>query len=149
MSLLESFFQPLIAWIEANRVLVWSLAVGSAVMFVGALLLIPWLVLRIPPDYFSAPGRYRSALLGDNLVAVIVFKMIRNILAVILVAIGILLLVLPGQGVLTILLGVVMADFPGKHRLMNWLVSRGGVLRSLNWWRRRAGKPPIEPPPRG
>ena len=51
------------------------------------------------------------------------------------------LLLLPGQGILTIAMGLVTADFPGKRRIERWLVARPGILKSLNWVRARAGRP--------
>ena len=119
------------------------LAIVSGVFFLVSLLLIPWLIIRIPPDYFSEPGRYRSAFFGNNPLAVIALKMIRNTIAVFFVALGILLLVLPGQGLLTIFLGVFIGDFPGKHRLVNWIVAKKSVMTTINWLREKAGKDPV------
>jgi len=56
---------------------------------------------------------------------------------------GIAMLVLPGQGILAILGGIELMDFPGKYRLERWIVSRPAVLRSVNWLRRRMGRPPL------
>jgi len=53
------------------------------------------------------------------------------------------MLVLPGQGVMTVLIGVALLDFPGKHRLQRWIVGRRGVLDALNWIRRKRGRPPF------
>ena len=52
--------------------------------------------------------------------------------------------VLPGQGLLTILIGISLVNFPGKYRLERYLVSRRWAQRSLNWVRKRGGKPPFE-----
>lgn len=139
-----NLFSSVFAWIGDHEALVLWLAIFSAGIFLLSLLLIPFLIIRIPSDYFSSPGRYRSALFGNHPLALIILKMMRNSLGVFLVAVGVLLLFLPGQGLLMILLGVVIADFPGKHRLVNWLVSRQGVLRSINWLRFKAGKPPVK-----
>jgi hypothetical protein len=67
----------------------------------------------------------------------------KNLLGYILIAAGIVMLVLPGQGTLTILIGILLVDFPGKYRLERWVVGRGPVLQSINWFRRRAGRPPL------
>jgi hypothetical protein len=53
---------------------------------------------------------------------------------------GVAMLVLPGQGVLTIITGLLLLDFPGKYRFERWLVRRGPVLRGVNWLRDRAGR---------
>src|SRR4051812_30124363 len=51
------------------------------------------------------------------------------------------MLVLPGQGVLTIIAGMMLLDFPGRQRLERWLVQRPAVLRSINWRRKRNNRP--------
>jgi hypothetical protein len=67
----------------------------------------------------------------------------KNLLGYLLIAAGIAMLVLPGQGVLTILLGFILVDLPGKYRFERWLVTRPLVLRSINRLRRRAGRDPL------
>lgn len=56
---------------------------------------------------------------------------------------GLLMLVLPGPGVITLLTGIMPLEFPGKHALERWIVARGPVLKTLNWMRRRAGREPL------
>lgn len=56
------------------------------------------------------------------------------------------MLVTPGQGVLMIIAGLVLLEFPGKFRLERWLVTRRHVWRSINWLRRRAGRPELQKP---
>ena len=60
-----------------------------------------------------------------------------------LFAAGIAMLVLPGQGILTMLLGFILVDLPGKYRFERWLVTRPLALRSINLLRRRAGHDPL------
>jgi hypothetical protein len=67
----------------------------------------------------------------------------KNLLGYILIVAGILMLVLPGQGTWTIVVGIMLLNFPGKYKLERWIVSRGPVLRSINWVRRRAGRDPL------
>ena len=66
----------------------------------------------------------------------------KNLLGVLLVALGIVLSVpgVPGQGMLTILLGIMMLDFPGKLRFEHWLVSRPKILQTINKLRHRFSK---------
>ncbi len=44
----------MIDWIWTNETLLWCLGVGSVITFVGSLLLVPWLLVRIPTDYFGS-----------------------------------------------------------------------------------------------
>jgi len=74
-------------------------------------------------------------------------KFVKNIIGVLLILAGIAMLVLPGQGVLTILIGLGITDFPGKYKLERKLVSNQAVFKSLNWMRKRAGVEPFVYPP--
>jgi hypothetical protein len=67
----------------------------------------------------------------------------KNVLGYIFVVAGIFMLVLPGQGVLTILVGIMFLNFRRKYELERWIVSRRPVLRSINWVRRHAGRDPL------
>jgi hypothetical protein len=131
-----------------------ALALGSAVMFGLSLIGVPWFVARLPADYFS--GRKRRALgmgarriRGTRLLLVI----LKNLVGGFLLFVGVLMLFLPGQGLLTIVAALALLDFPGKHRLQRRLVAWPPVLNALNALRRRADRPPLvvdapSPPPK-
>ena len=120
-----------------------AIIIASIVMFIGALILVPVVAVRLPADYFAHRRRERRRMEGYPQVVRIALIVMANLLGYVFILAGIAMLVLPGQGVLTILIGVMLADFPGKFRLERWIVTRGPVLKSLNWLRRRAGKPPL------
>lgn len=129
----------ILAWIERHNALLLWMAGLSAVMFVASVVAVPWMLVRIPPRYFMTrrhahPWRDRHPLVRAALFAA------KNTLGATLVAVGILLLVLPGQGILTILAGLVLLDLPGKHRVLLWTISRPAVLNSINWIREKAGR---------
>ena len=67
----------------------------------------------------------------------------KNVFGLVFVLMGLAMLVLPGQGILTIVIGLVLIDFPGKYKLERWIVSRRAVLNSINWLRQRADRGPI------
>jgi hypothetical protein len=71
------------------------------------------------------------------------WRVARNLLGVVLVLLGVLMLVLPGQGILTLLVGVLLVDFPGKHKLVQRLLSRPKVLGIVNKLRTHRGSPPL------
>lgn len=124
-----------------SKLLAW-LAAASVVGFVGSLIGIPWVLVRLPADYFDTrvPRHWmkdRHPLLRT---AGLVLK---NIIGIVFLLAGIAMLVLPGQGVLTILIGVSLIDFPGKHRLEAKLVSQRLVLNAINSVRERFGRPPL------
>ena len=68
---------------------------------------------------------------------------LKNLAGVVFVLLGIAMLVLPGQGLLTILIGIIFLNFPGKYRFERWLIQRGPVHRTVDWLRRRAGRKPL------
>ena len=112
------------------------------VMAVASTFAIPWLIVRMPADYFTAP---RKPDIDRGLFATLLW-LLRNALAVLLVLAGMLMLVLPGQGLLTILIGIGISTFPGKYRLERAIMRRSAVFRSANWIRRRANRAPLDYP---
>jgi hypothetical protein len=75
----------------------------------------------------------------------VILCVIRNLFGYLLILLGIALSLpgVPGQGLLTILMGVLLIDFPGKHRAERWLLMRRGVLTTVNKVRARFNRPPI------
>ena len=116
----------------------WSVLI-SAITFVGTLLIVPVLVCRIPVDYFSHTRREPTAWVEHHPVIRMALLLVRNLLGYVVILMGIAMLVLPGQGLLTIILGLMLINFPGKYRLERWLMSRKPILRSANSLRKRAG----------
>ncbi len=142
MAVPTSFF----VWIDHNATVLTALAVLSLLTFLGSLLLIPWLVVRIPEDYFCAPRRRPSRLHDQHPLEYYAIRVGKNLLGITLMLAGLAMLVLPGQGILTLLLGLMLTDFPGKYRLERWLISRPALYRAINWIRRRAHRPPLRRP---
>lgn len=123
----------------------WAMGL-SVVAVIATMLGVPWVVARLPHDYFSQERRSPWRRSPDRPAMAFVFAVVKNALGALLLLMGVLMLVTPGQGVLTILIGLLLLNFPGKYRLQRWLVLRPGVLRALNWLRRRRGQPPFEAP---
>jgi hypothetical protein len=133
----------LIEAIYAHQAVIWWIAGTSIATFIATLLVVPWLIVRIPPDYFAHGRRHRKHWANMHPIVRGVLLTVKNLMGYILIAAGIAMLVLPGQGLLTILLGIILVDLPGKFRFERWLVARGPVLRSINWLRQRAGRAPL------
>ena len=119
----------------------------SVVMFIGSLLLVPVLVVRMRDDYFLPTRDDTETVLGRHPVALWTGRVLKNLLGIALLGAGIAMLVLPGQGLLTILLGLALVSFPGKRRLERRMVQLPGVLRTINRLRTRFGRPPLDLPP--
>ena len=116
---------------------------ASITTFIATLIVVPWAIVRIPADYFAHERRFRKQSSERNGILSVALLIGKNLLGVVLIAAGFVMLVLPGQGMLTILLGIVLMDVPGKYRLERWIVARPPVFRSINWLRLRAGKAPL------
>ena len=135
------------AWSEAHRWVVWAVAAGSLGSLLLSGLLVSVVLIHLPPDHYSKPRLTRLASVDDGFVTLLAGSatlVVRNVLGWIFVVAGIAMLVLPGQGLLSILAGLVLIDFPGKHRFELRLLRSPGVRRAMNWLRRRAGKPPFD-----
>ena len=114
----------------------------SIVGFVGSLIAIPWILVRLPQDYFCG-GHPRTWLKDHHPVLRLIALGVKNGVGWILLLGGIAMLVLPGQGVLTILIGVSLMDFPGKRAIERKLVSQPPVLQAINRIRQRFDRPPL------
>lgn len=115
----------------------------SIITFIATLIVVPFLVVRMPSDYFSHRERRKMIYSGQHPVIRGVLFIGKNLLGYIFIIVGIIMLVLPGQGILTIVIGITLLNFPGKYRLERWLVVRRPVLRSINWLRRRSKRTPL------
>ena len=116
--------------------------VFSIVAFIGTLLAIPAILIRLPPDYFQN-HHHKPWFANHHPVVRAVGLFIKNVVAIIFIIAGIAMLVLPGQGLLTMLLGILFLDFPGKHRIESRLIQHPQILKAINALREKAGKPPF------
>jgi hypothetical protein len=142
--------EEVLRWSVHPRVLI-ALGVGSVALFVLGLVGVPYFLTRLPADYFSRAEQSSDGLNGRARGPWrAVFVVLKNIVGAILLVLGIGMFVLPGQGVLTVIVALGLLDFPGKRRLQRRLVSAGPILRAINALRARAGRPRLEldtPPP--
>ena len=121
----------------------------SVLLFVLSLIGLPLALTRMPADFFSRPERRRLKLAERKRPFwFVVLRSLKNALGGILLVLGLLMLFVPGQGLLTIFVALFLLDFPGKHRLQRWVISRPAVHRPVNALRRRARRPPLQLPPR-
>ena len=73
---------------------------------------------------------------------------VRNVVGAALLLAGVVMLADAGSGVLCILVGISLLDIPGKRQLETAIVQREPVHKSIDWIRRKAGRPPLKLPPR-
>ncbi len=130
----------MLEWFIDNETLVGWLLFLSLLSLLATFLLVPVILVRLPEDYFSFPDRHRIPWNDRHRFLRIPIFLFKNLLGLIFIVAGILMLVLPGQGILTIIMGLIIMEFPGKYRAERWIVSQASVLRMINWIRRKSGK---------
>ncbi|HSN55925.1 MAG TPA: PGPGW domain-containing protein [Candidatus Sulfomarinibacteraceae bacterium] len=135
-----------VAWVREHAVLFQVLGAASLAMFVLSLVVFPLVVISLPPDYFVRERRDPVRQLRRRPLLWAAVMVVKNLLGAVLIAAGVAMLVLPGQGLLTILVGLALTNFPGKFTLERRLVRVPSVGRALNRIRTAAGRPPLEIP---
>jgi hypothetical protein len=116
----------------------------SVITFAASIAAVSWVVVRLPANYFHS-SHARDFLVDRHRALRWVAVIAKNLFGGFLVLLGIVMSLpgVPGQGILTILLGVMLLDFPGKRRLEQRLVGRPQVLRTINRLRGKFDKPPL------
>lgn len=119
----------------------WGIFLPLAIFFMS-LLLVPIMLISLPENYFLESKRQTNKPRGYTTLHMLLV-LPKNIIGVTLILVGVVMLVLPGQGVLTILAGLMLTNFPGKYRLEKWLVHHSVIRKSINWIRMRANRAPM------
>ena len=130
--------------VQEHEELIWWVAVFSGVVFVGSLVIVPWLVVRIPADYFATGRRPRTSFADNHPLLRWSGLILKNLIGVLLMLAGIAMLLLPGQGLLTLAIGLLLLDFPHKHRVERRIIRIQPVWKSINWLRQKAGVGPLQ-----
>ena len=101
------------------------------------------ILISLPPQYFQASYR-RDFFVDRGPMLFWAAKILKNLFGWMLVILGVFLSLpgIPGQGVLTILIGVSLLDF-GKRRLEQKLLARRPVRQAVNGLRVRFGRSPL------
>ena len=140
--MIESFT----SFYQEHQAILGMMACFSAFMFIASLLSLPWLLSLIPADYFQSPEPYKAHHTFRHPALRTIVVVLKNVIGWILILAGIAMLILPGQGLLTILMGMLLINFPRKRDFERSLVRRQGILKSINWFRAKSGKEPLLAP---
>ena len=121
------------------------MVIASIVMFVGSLVLVPLLIVRMPSDYFTrAPGKgsWRAAhpILRWSIL------ILKNLAGTLFLIVGLIMLFTPGQGILFMLAGVTLLDLPGKQKVEIAILRRPIVRGTIDAIRHKAGREPLDFP---
>ncbi len=136
-------FDGVLDWLAAHGATTGAIVGVSLALALGSTALMVFLIARMSPEYFVAPTPPSGSWRSRHPVLRFATRVVKNILGAGLVLLGLAMLVLPGQGALTILVGVCLLEFPGKRKLELRIVRQRPVYRAINWIRIRVGRPPL------
>ncbi len=142
MDSIQNFFLTLVRMMPDGTLLV--VATTSVMMFVGTIVLIPLIVIRLPTDYFLRADT-QVWMKDRHPMLRCVGLTVKNGIGLMFLVAGIAMLVLPGQGLLTIVIGVSLLDFPGKRHIEHRLLTKPAIFRTMNVIRHKFGKPAFSP----
>jgi hypothetical protein len=132
----------LLALLKRN---LWWLSGLSVPLFVAGIVAVGIFVVRMPADYFC---RSATPVSGGHPLVRGVRRAFKNLLGIVLAAVGVVmsLPLVPGPGLLMILIGVSLTDFPGKLKIEIWVIRKPLILWPVNRLRRKFGRAPLELP---
>lgn len=119
-----------------------ALTVLSLVFFIGSLIAIPIILVQLPADYFDIRIP-RPWMENHHPVLRVMGHIVKNVVGAIFLFAGFLMLFLPGQGLLTMLIGISMLDFPGKRKVEAKIIGQPAILSTVNAMRKKFDKPPL------
>ncbi len=138
---MEIILEQIIDLIDDYKSIIFWLGLLSFLIFIFSLVTIKWLVALIPSDYFVSKKdtKFKSEYPFIWLISMI----IKNIIGYVLIIGGILMLLLPGQGLFTIFIGLMMSNYPGKYYIEKKFIAIPSILKTINWLRKQSNKEPI------
>ena len=137
---------PILDSFRNYEVLIWWTGAASVLMFLGSLCVIPVILIKIPADYFASLETKSRIDVRDLSFFRILYLIFKNMVGIAFILAGLIMLLLPGQGILTIIVGMSLLNFPGKYRLVRNIIRNKTILNTINKLRSKAAKPPIEVP---
>lgn len=141
-----SISEKIISWSSMNSDLLFLLGSLSIFILIISVFMMVLIISFLPEDYFKSENRNLISSVQNSRYPLLKLLVLitKNFFGVLLLLSGILMLVLPGQGILTIITGLVFMDYPGKYKFERKLLKQKGVINSINWIRSRLSKPPLK-----
>ena len=134
----------LIVWFSNHPGILITLGISSVFIFILSIVGISWFVAQIPDDYFLSTKRQRTKWGQEKPILRLLFLLVKNIVGIFLIFAGLLMIILPGQGFLTIVTGLLLINYPGKFKLEQKIVAMPSIFKALNWIRKKANKNPLQ-----
>ena len=141
-----SISEKIISWSSMNSDLLFLLGSLSIFILIISVFMMVLIISFLPEDYFKSENRNLISSVQNSRYPLLKLLVLitKNFFGVLLLLSGILTLVLPGQGILTIITGLVFMDYPGKYKFERKLLRQKGVINSINWIRSRLSKPSLK-----
>ncbi|PSJ15798.1 PGPGW domain-containing protein [Nitrosomonas supralitoralis] len=139
--MVETILATIQQWISVDVLI--GLTIASIIGFIASLIAIPWILIHLPSNYFdlSVPRYWMK---DRHPVLRIIGLIVKNVVGFVFLIAGFLMLFLPGQGLLTMLIGFSFMDFPNKRRLEARIVGHPTILKMINAVRNKFHKPPLK-----
>lgn len=137
---MDSLLAAIEQWIPVDVLI--HLTIISLISFIASLVLIPIILIRLPYDYFDI-NVPRYWMKNHHPILRIFGLIAKNLLGGAFLIAGFIMLFLPGQGILTMLIGLSFVDFPKKRLLEARIIEQPVILRTINAMRQRYKKPPL------
>ena len=141
-----SISEKIISWSSMNSDLLFLLGSLSIFILIISVFMMVLIISFLPEDYFKSENRNLISSVQNSRYPLLKLLVLitKNFFGILLLLSGILMLVLPGQGILTIITGLVFMDYPGKYKFERKLLKQKGVINSINWIRSRLSKPSLK-----
>ena len=141
-----SISEKIISWSSMNSDLLFLLGSLSIFILIISVFMMVLIISFLPEDYFKSENRNLISSVQNSRYPLLKLLVLitKNFFGILLLLSGVLMLVLPGQGILTIITGLVFIDYPGKYKFERKLLRQKGVINSINWIRSRLRKPSVK-----
>lgn len=126
---------------QYSTILTWLGLVSTATFFLS-LLVIPLILCKLESTFFIHLHQQNTSGERHPLLS-ITLRGLRYFFGTFLVIAGFLMIFLPGQGLLTMVLGISLLDFPGKRAVIDGILTFPSIQKALNWIREKANKEPF------
>ncbi|MDB5291001.1 MAG: Chemotaxis protein methyltransferase CheR [Phycisphaerales bacterium] len=135
----------MLGWLHEHAGVLVAASIGASVALLLAVAV--WAV-RMPADYFVRDQEDAQRTVPRHPALRMVLLVIGNVAGFALAALGVLMTLplVPGPGIVLVLIGLSLTSFPGKHKLQRRIITSHWVLAPLNRLRAAFNKPPLQVP---
>jgi hypothetical protein len=142
--MIMTYWNRLWLFVRTNEILLGWLGVLSLVMFVGSLIIVPVIIVALPQNFLTREEGPAGRLILRFWYYP--YLIVKNVMGAAFICAGLAMLVLPGQGLLTIFIGIALINFPRKKAFIRGIIGRGRIIQAINKLRSKFNKPPLELP---